>query len=84
MLDYEIVPIEQAPKFIRGKWLKFFNDLPFDKAVKFSLPSKSAASHKGISILGSLRAARITSFEGHFRIIPDGDKWLLYVWKEHK
>ena len=66
-----------------GQWVRLFRDLPFGKAVLFDFEDKQRAKLKGMSIQSSLRVKRRRlGFSVHWRVLPNGEHYQLYVWKE--
>lgn len=83
MVDYEIVDKADIP-LKRGKQLKLFDPLPFEKAIKLEFPTREQAYKQGISIQGCLRRARGREYRVRIRYIPTETGYLLYAWKEKR
>lgn len=82
-LDYKIVYKTSIPKKqnVSAKWRPIFDPLPINKAVVFTLSNQRDANKQGSSIRTSLNRMQLP-YTTHFRTIPNGDKFSLYVWKE--
>ena len=85
-MDYEIVDKPMFTSHIQGStpvWRPLFESLPVNKALMFRFPTKKKANSQRISIAGSLWQTG-AEFHTNSRIIPDGDEWILYVWKREE
>lgn len=83
-MDFEIINKEQIPqpplRNTRVKeWLKFFNSFDASKAAKIECSSMKEALKIGSSSSGSATRYNIRS---HFKRVRDGDKVILYIWKD--
>ncbi len=85
-MDYEIVDKPDIPRCRRGGkpiYKPIFDSLPENKAVQFIFNTKKEAKLKAISISCCINR-NSEDYSVHCRIVPDGDKFTLYVWKEPK
>ena len=82
--SYNIVdkPEGFLPRGENGKWQSMFDPLPSGKAICFDCPSEQSARRLAATIQGSLRQSRKVAYRIRFRIVPDGDGYKVYVWKE--
>ncbi len=78
---YEVVdvPINDV---LWGKWTAIFKDLPYNKAIKLEYDTTKEASKRGTNIASTFRQRRAKVFRVRYRVIKDGDKAVLYLWKE--
>jgi len=82
---YEIVEKSDVPKrMINGqpsKWRDIFDPLEDNKAVKFICESRKELRDKAQSISKTLKYSK-PNYKIHYRSVPEGVKFALYVWKE--
>ena len=81
-LDYQIV--DKPLNITTNKWKQLFGLLSFDRAVRFNFDSELSAKRRGNLICVSLRRRPGVDYTPHYRIIPDGERFILYVWKEKR
>lgn len=66
----------------RGKWQQIFNSLPSNKAVEMYFSDKKEVERIGRNISSCFSKRK--EFRIRYRIVPDGDKFKLYIWKEKR
>ena len=86
---YNSYKIVDKPKecWPHRKWVEIFDPLPFEKAVCFDCKTIRDAWKIGAVIQRTIRGnkrSKPRDYSIHFRTIPDGDVYNLYVWKEEK
>jgi len=65
------------------KYRPIFDNLPDDKAMEFIYDTKQEATDRRINILACMGYYKL-DYRIRTRVIPDGDKFILYAWKEKK
>ena len=79
-MDYEIINKEDIPMGGYGQNLELLNKLEVNKAALLIFSDKKIARHKALSLCGSARIGRL-GFQLHYRILPNGEEFNLYVWR---
>ena len=88
VMDYKIIDRDKEVERIRKgrpieKWHLALENLPYNKAIQSSFPSKEEAKRLGKNLSGYFRKPR-SSFLIRYRTRADAESWILYVWKEER
>ena len=82
-MEYQIVDRNQDYERGCHSNLDITDSLLLNKAIQIIFPTQEQARIKGSSFGGSARRGRV-DYSLHYRIIPEGGNFLLYIWKELK
>lgn len=86
-IKYHIIKRAEVPPRkktgVAGKWQQIFDPLKNDEAIKFLVGSKDEARALAQSISSTIRVIK-TNYTIHYRSVPDGTGYILYIWKEEK
>ena len=84
MADYQIIDKDEMPagRGRWGEWQELLRQLPFHKVVVFTFATKNGCKTR--RTLFQSKSYRGNEYRILTRLLPDGDKWQLYIWKEKK